>query len=116
MKKNFIIYTLFLAIASFGSFCVQAQEQIKPSERSFKAEINKVKQIQATRNTSIAKMPQPAGNIPASSTDKQVTNEGGSNQSTNSTTTKEKTQQEVTTKPSAGPMKQPRKPIMPKGK
>lgn len=115
MKKSFSIYTLFLAIASFGCFYAQAQEQKKPSERSFTDEIKKVKQIQTTRNTMIRQMPQPAENIPVSNTDKQVTNEVGSNQSTNSTTTKEKTQQEVTTKPSAGPMKQPRKPIISKG-
>jgi hypothetical protein len=118
MKKNFITYTLFLTIASFGSFYVQAQEQKKPSERSFTDEIKKVKQIQTTRNTMVRQMPQPAENIPVvSDTGKQVTNEGGSNQSgnTNSTTTKEKTQQEVTI-PSAAPMKQPRKPIIPKGK
>jgi len=116
MKKSFIIYTLFLTIASLVSFNVQAQQ--KPSERSFAAEINKVKQIQAKRNTMIRQMPQPAEKIHVSNTDKQVTNEVGSNQSgnTNSTTTKEKTQQEVTTKPSAGQMKQPPKPIIPKGK
>jgi len=118
MKKNFILYTLFLTIASFGCFDVQAQQQIKPSERSFKAEIKKVKQIQATRDTMIRQMPPPAENVPVANSDQRVTNEAGSNQSgnTNSTATKEKTQQEVTTKPSAGPMKQPRKPIILKGK
>ena len=116
MKKNFILYTLFLTIASFGWFCVQAQQQLKPSERSFKEEISKVKQKQATRDTMIRQMPQPAENMPVSNTDKQVINETGSNQSGNTNSTKEKTQQEVTTKPSSGPMKQPRKPIILKGK
>ena len=116
MKKNFIIYILLVIVALGASVSSKSQEQKKPSERSFTDEIKKVKQIQTTRNTMIRQMPQPAENIPVSNTDKQVTNEVGSNQSTNSTTTKEKTQQEVTTKPSAGPIKQPRKPIIPKGK
>ena len=116
MKKKLVLYTLFLSISFFLSLAIQAQEQKKPSERSFAAEINKIKQIQAARNTTIRQIQQPTENTLVSNTDNRITNEPGSIQSsnTNSNTSKENAQQAVTTKPSSGVMRQPRKPAVSK--
>lgn len=112
MKKGFIIYTLLLSIAFFLSYSSQAQQQEKPSERSFTSEINKVKQIQATRNTSISKMPQPTESN-AVVNDKSVNKKEQSRLGNTSSPT-QKQQSSPATKPSAGQMKQPQKPVVSK--
>lgn len=103
MKKNFSIYVLALTIASLTGFSAQAQEQKKPSERSFTEEINKVKQIQAARNTTIRKTQQP-GDKTSVDNNKQAT-DAEQNQ---------KKQVDPATKPSTGIMKQPKKPVISK--
>jgi len=104
MKKRFIIYSLFLSGSFFFSLSIQAQQQKKPSERSFTAEINKVKQIQATRNTQVSKMPQPTDNTTVVDDKKPD----------NTNTSAKKQPSSPATKPSAGQMKQPGKPVIPK--
>ena len=104
MKKHFAIYTLLAAIAFLGSISTQAQQQKKPSERSFTAEIEKVKQIQAARNVKISQTPQPVEN-----TNNKQTAAVEQNQTTN--TTIQKTQPTPAKKPSGGSMKLPKKPV-----
>ena len=66
MKKSFIVYILTLSISLLLSYSSKAQQQKKPSERSFAAEINKIKTIQATRDQKISKLQQPTENWPGS--------------------------------------------------
>ena len=103
MKKNFSIYILVLTIASFAGFSVQAQQQKKPSERSFTEEINKVKQIQAARNTMIRKTQQPVNNTSVHNNKQTIAAEQN-----------QKTQVNPASKPSTGIMKQPKKPVISK--
>ena len=115
MKKHFALYTFFVAIAFLGSISSQAQQQKKPSERSFTTEIEKVKQVQAARNVKINQMPQPMdNNAAAGSNNKQVT-VVEQNQTTNTNSPIQKTQAAPATKPSSGPMRQPKKPVASKG-
>ena len=102
MKKKFIIYSLFLSGSFFFSLSIQAQaqQQQKPSERSFATEINKVKQIQAARNTQISKMQQPTDNTVSSQEPVKTENSIPANK--------------TTTKPSNAAMRQPQKPVVQK--
>jgi len=125
MKKNrIIIKTLISLMATGACMIVQAQQQ-KPSERSFAAEVNKIKEKQAARNTMIRHMQQPTGNtsVPGNAvSDQQVKSQDSkaipATSSGNSTkTTQQNAQpavspgtQETKKKPSAGPMRQPRRP------
>ena len=111
MKKHFAIYTLLVAIAFLGSISTQAQQQKKPSERSFTAEIEKVKQIQAARNVKITQMPQPVENTSVAGKNINQTILVEQNQTTNSNTSTQKTQPTPATKPSSGSMKLPKKPV-----
>jgi hypothetical protein len=117
MKKGLIISTSFLCVSFFWSLSTQAQQQKKPSERSFTAEINKVKQIQATRNTMVRQMQQPAEDSQNSTTDIQPANQPtpANTGNTNANPSNNKAPQSSGTKPSTGPMKQPRKPVGSKG-
>ena len=117
MKKSLIISTFFLCISFFWGLSTQAQEQKKPSERSFTAEINKVKQIQAKRNTMVRQMPQPTENSQVTNAGTQLTNRVTTTEAsnTNSNISKEKAPQSSGTKPSTGPMRQPKKPAGSKG-
>src|SRR5829696_3477252 len=104
MKKSFIIYSLFLSASFFISYSSQAQQQQqKPSERSFTAEIEKVKQMQAARNVKISQLPQPVANTTVlGNNDKQTVID--QNQTTNRNTSTQKIQPIPAAKPSTGPM------------
>ena len=105
MKKRFIIYGLLFTASFFLSLSIQAQQQKKPSERPFAAEINKVKQIQAARNTTIRQTQQPVDNI-------AVVNDN--NKQTAGTEQSQKTMMNPASKPSTGKMKQKNKPLVSK--
>ena len=117
MKKGSVIFILFLCVSFFWSLSTQAQQQKKPSERSFTAEVNKVKQIQAARNAKVRQMQQPAENSQIPNTDIQPANEPtpAKTGNTNANPSNDKAPQSSGTKPSTGPMKQPRKPVGSKG-
>lgn len=111
MKKHFAIYTFFFAIAFLGSSSSQAQQQKKPSERSFTTEIEKVKQIQAARNAKISQIPQPVENTSVTSNNNKQATVVGQNQTTNTNTSIQKIQPTPATKPSSGSMRLPKKPV-----
>jgi len=111
MKKYFAIYALLVAVTLLGSVSTQAQQQKKPSERSFTAETEKVKQLQAARNVKISQMPQPVENTSATNNNNKQTNLVEQNQTTNTNTSTQKTQPTPATKPSSGVMKLPKKPV-----
>ena len=115
MKKHFVLYTLFVAIAFLGSIASQAQQQKKPSERSFTTETEKVKQIQAARNAKINQMPQPVENTSVTTNNNKQTTVVEQDQTTHSNISTQKTQQTPATKPSSGSMKLPKKPVISKG-
>lgn len=114
MKKSLIRSTLCLCVSFFLSFSTKAQQQKKPSERSFAAEINKIKTIQATRNQKINQIQQPteSATVPANS---NSTTNAGQNQTNNTNTSPEKKQVVPATKPSSGSMRPPKKLTAPKG-
>jgi len=103
MKRSLIIYCLFLSALFILSSSTQAQQQKKPSERSFTSELIKVKQIQAARNTTIREIQQPTDSTLVPATDNK------------SEPVKDSRQQSVTTKPSSGIMRETRKPAASKG-
>jgi len=114
MKKGFIIYTLLLSI-SFGiSYSSQAQQQKKPSERSFAAEINKIKTIQATRTQKIGQMQQPIENA-ASSVNNSTANSGQNQTNNTNTSSPEKKPAGPSIKPSSGSMRPAKKPAASRG-
>jgi hypothetical protein len=117
MKKFIKINFLFLAIAMFFAATSQAQQQ-KPSERSFAAEINKVKEKQAERNKMIAKMQQTVNTTPATVTqplsNSPVINSTGSGDKTTTSAKRQSNSpvnQTSNNKPSGGPMKKPQFPV-----
>jgi hypothetical protein len=114
MKKRFIIYGLFLSGSFFFNQAIQAQQQKKPSERSFTTEIKKVKQIQAARDQKIGQSQQPIENsvVPVNN---NSTTDGGQNQTNNANRPTEKKQSGPATKPSSGLMRQPQKPVTSRG-
>jgi len=115
MKRILLIYTLFLTTSFLLSSSAQSQEQRKPSERSFTAEMNKVKQIQAARNTKISQIQQPVDTTTAAA---RNDNKTGTTPATNKITpdpSKNLLQNNTTTKPSGGPMKKPKKPSVTSG-
>jgi outer membrane lipoprotein-sorting protein len=114
MKTSLIISTLCLCVSFFLSFSTKAQQQKKPSERSFAAEINKIKTIQATRNQKINQIQQPTESaaIPANS---NATTNAGQNQTNNTNTSPEKKQAAPATKPSSGSMRPAKKPPVSRG-
>lgn len=114
MKKSFTIYTLTLSISLLLSYSSQAQQQKKPSERSFAAEISKIKTIQATRNQKISQMKQPTENAAVPVNNNSTIN-GGQNQSNNTNTTPEKKQVVPAIKPSSGSMRPVKKPAASRG-
>jgi len=114
MKKNFIIYTLLLSISFFINYSSQAQQQKKPSERSFASEINKIKTIQATGNQRISQIQQPTENVTASVKNNSTTN-AGQNQTNNTNTSQEKKQAAPAIKPSSGSMRPVKKPAVSRG-
>ena len=107
MKKSFIIYTLILSISFFMSYSSQAQQQKKPSERSFKTEIEKINQKRSERNEMIRKTQQPSGNSPVVD-DKNITGDSKL-QTSNTGKSIQKTQTNPASKPSTGKMRQPPK-------
>ena len=109
MKKSFIIYTLTLSILLFMSNSSKAQQQKKPSERSFAAEISKIKTIQATRNQKISHIQQPTDNTTVPVSNPSTTN-AGQNQTNNTNTTPEKKPAGPAVKPSSGSMRPVKKP------
>jgi len=116
MKRSLIIYCLFLSASFILSSSTQAQQQKKPSERSFTSELIKVKQIQAARNTMIREIQQPTDSTRVLATDNKSENEKEKLASnTNSNTVKDSPKQSVTTKPSSGVMRQTPKPAASKG-
>ena len=114
MKKSLSISTLFLCISFFWSLSTQAQQQKKPSERSFAAELNKIKTIQATRNQKIRQLQQPTENatVPVSSTS---TTNAEQSQTNNTNTAPEKKQAAPAIKPSSGSMRPAKKPAASRG-
>lgn len=115
MKKHFVRYTLFIAIAFLGSISLQAQQQKKPSERSFTTEIEKVKQIQAARNIKINQTPQPVENNSVAGNNNKQATVVQQNQTTTTNTSAQKAQTTPATRPSGGSMKLPKKPVISKG-
>ena len=116
MKRSLIIYCLFLSASFILGSSIQAQQQKKPSERSFTSELIKIKQIQTARNTTIREIPQPTDSTRVLTTDTKSGNENEKPASnTNSNTVKDSRQQNVTTKPSSGVMRQVRKTAASKG-
>ena len=107
MKKKFIIYSSTLLIAFFLNYSAQAQQQKKPSERSFKTEIEKINQKRSERNEMIRKTQQPSSNSPVVD-DKNITGDSKV-QTSNTGTSIQKTQTNPVSKPSTGKMKQPPK-------
>jgi len=114
MKKSFIIYALLLSISFFISYSSQAQQQKKPSERSFAAEISKIKTIQATRNQKISQMQQPTENTAISVSNKSST-DARPNQTNNTNTLTEKKPVGAAIKPSSGSMRTAKKPAASRG-
>ena len=114
MKKRFIIYTLLLSIPFFISYSSQAQQQKKPSERSFAAEINKIKTIQATRNQKISQIQQPTDNTTVPVSNPSTTN-AGQIQMNNTSTSPEKKPAGPAIKPSSGSMRPAKKPAASRG-
>ena len=114
MKKSLIISTLFLCVSFFLSLSVMAQQQKKPSERSFAAEINKIKTIQATRNQKINQIQQPTESATAPANSNSTTNTG-QNQTNNTNTSPEKKQAAPAIKPSSGSMRPAKKPVASRG-
>src|SRR5688500_4987555 len=115
MKRILIIYTLFLTTSFLLSSSARSQEQRKPSERSFTAEMNKVKQIQAARNTKISQVQQSTDTTTAAA---PIGNKTGTTPVTNKITpdpSKNLLQKNTTIKPSVGPMKRPKKPAVTSG-
>ncbi|HEX6170118.1 MAG TPA: hypothetical protein VFZ33_10510 [Chitinophagaceae bacterium] len=114
MKKSLIISTLCLCVSFFLSLSINAQQQKKPSERSFAAEINKIKTIQATRNQKINQIQQPTESATVPVNNNSTTN-AGQNQTDNTNTSPEKKQAAPATKPSSGSMRPAKKPPVPRG-
>ena len=114
MKKRFIIYTLGLPVLFFMSYSLKAQEQKKPSERSFAAEINKVKRIQATRDQKISQMQQLTENTAVPPNNKSTPN-AAQNQANNANSLPEKKAIGTAIKPSAGSMRPAKKPVASRG-
>ena len=114
MKKSLIISTLFLCVSFFLSLSTKAQQQKKPSERSFAAEINKIKTIQATRNQKINQLQQPTESAAVPATLNSTTN-AGQNQTNNTNTSPEKKQATPAIKPSVGSMRPVKKPAASRG-
>jgi len=114
MKKRFIIYTLAVPVLLFMSYSLKAQQQKKPSERSFAAEISKVKTIQATRNQKISQMQQPRENATAPVNSNSTTNTV-QNQTNNTNTSPENKPAGPAIKPSSGAMRPAKKPVASRG-
>lgn len=114
MKKSLIISTLFLCVSFFWSLSIKAQQQKKPSERSFAAEINKIKTIQATRNQKINQVQQPTESVTVPATSNSTTN-AGQNQTNNTNTSPEKKPVVPAVKPSSGSMRPAKKPAVSRG-
>ena len=100
MKKKFIIYVSALFIVLFLNYSAQAQQQKKPSERSFKTEMEKVKQKQTERNNMIRNAQQPSDNNAVAD---------NKNQTSTPNTSTLTPQTSPALKPSAGPMRKPKK-------
>jgi hypothetical protein len=100
MKKKFIINGSALFIVFFLNYSASAQQQKKPSERSFKTEMQKVKQMQSERNEMIRKAQQPSDSSSVA---------GSRNQTANTNTAALRPQGSPAVKPSAGKMRQPKK-------
>ena len=116
MKRSLIIHCLFLSAFFILGSSAQAQQQTKPSERSFTSELLKVKQIQTARNTTIRQMPQPTEVTLGTTSDNKSENEKEKPaNNTNASRLKDSRQQSATIKPSSGVMRQPRKPAASKG-
>ncbi len=91
--------------------CVFAQaQQQKPSERSFAAEVNKIKEKQAARTAMIRRMQQPAGNtsVPANEINSQQVKSQDPRPATAASTVPAIHQ--TRSKPSSGQMRQPPRP------
>ena len=114
MKKRFTIYTLTLSILFFMSHSSKAQQQKKPSERSFAAEMNKIKTIQATRDQKISQQKQPTDNTAVPVNNITTTN-AGQNQTNNTNRLPEKKPAGATIKPSSGSMRPAKKPAATRG-
>jgi hypothetical protein len=115
MKKSFIIYTLTLSILLFMSNSSKAQQQKKPSERSFATEISKIKTIQATRNQRISQIQQPTENTATPVNNNSTTNAGQNQTDNTNTSSPEKKQTVPAIKPSSGSMRPVKKPAASRG-
>jgi len=115
MKRILTIYTLFLTTSFLLSSPAQSQEQRKPSERSFTAEMNKVKQIQAARNTKISQIQQSTDTTTAAARNYNKTGTTPVTNKTNAGASKDLLPNNTTVKPSGGPMKKPKKPAVTSG-
>jgi hypothetical protein len=113
MKMSLIISTLCLCVSFFLSLSTEAQQQKKPSERSFAAELNKIKTIQATRDQKINQIQQPTESTTVPANSNSTTN-AGQNQTNNTNTSPEK-KPAPATKPSTGSMRPAKKPAVPGG-
>jgi len=100
MTKKFIIYGSTFFIVFFLNYSANAQQQRKPSERSFKTEMQKVKQMQSERNEMIRKAQKPSDSSSVA---------GSGNQTANTNTSALRPQGNPAVKPSAGKMRQPKK-------
>jgi len=107
MKKKFIIYSSALSIAFFLNYSAQAQQQKKPSERSFKTEIEKVNQMRSERNAMIRKTQQPSDSSPVA--DNKNLAGDSKNQTSDTGASIPKIQTNPASKPSTGKMRQPPK-------
>jgi hypothetical protein len=115
MKRSLIIYGLFLLASFILSSSTHAQQQKKPSERSFTSEINKVKQIQAARNSRISQLQQPTDPTTIVEYNNSKPGTTPTTNKINPNSSKDLPQQSTITKPSATPMKQPKKPAVTSG-
>jgi hypothetical protein len=108
MKKNIIIKALMFVMAAGACVVVQAQQQ-KPSERSFSAEVNKIKEKQAARNALVRQMQQPAGNTSANTSNVQQAKSRDSKTIADTIRVNSAVQPQQNIQPSGSPIKQAEK-------
>ncbi len=100
MKKRFFIYSLFLSFSCLAGLSLAAQQQKKPSERSFTEEVNRIKQMQILQRSRLPKQ--------------QTGSDLGSNTpNTPNNNPQTVMPQQPGLKPSERPIEMPKKPIPP---
>ena len=110
-RNKIIIKTLIFLMATGCCVFAQAQQQ-KPSQRSFAAEVKKIKEKQAARNTMIRQMQQPAvsASVPVNEMNSQQVKSQDPGPATASSTVP--TIHQPRSKPSSGQMRQPPRPVV----